>query len=120
MSLTIICMKWGTKYEASYVNKLYSMVERNLSSSFRFVCFTDDPIGIKECVETYDLPPIAIPSGSPERGWRKLTVLGKTSAKLHGRCLFLDLDVIIVGNLDEICASKSSFSLAFRSEEHTV
>ena len=113
MSLTIVCMKWGTKYDPSYVNKLYSMVERNLSSSFRFVCFTDDPTGIKECVETYELPPIAIPSGSPERGWRKLTVLGKTKAKLEGRCLFLDLDVIIVGNLDEICATKSSFSLAF-------
>ena len=72
MSLTIVCMKWGTKYDPSYVNKLYSMVERNLSSSFRFVCFTDDPTGIKECVETYELPPIAIPSGSPERGWRNL------------------------------------------------
>ena len=50
MSLNVICMKWGTKYSSEYVNKLYSMVARNLSVPFRFVCFTDDADGIKDCV----------------------------------------------------------------------
>ena len=38
----IICMKWGTKFGASYVNRLYDMVERNTTVPHRFVCFTDD------------------------------------------------------------------------------
>ena len=49
------------------MNKLYSMVARNLSVPFRFVCFTDAD-GIKDCVEIYSLPSVQIPDGSPERG----------------------------------------------------
>ena len=30
----IICMKWGTKYGAEYVNRLYNMVKRNLTLPF--------------------------------------------------------------------------------------
>jgi len=33
-------MKWGDKFPAEYVNRLYAMVARNLSDEFRFVCFT--------------------------------------------------------------------------------
>jgi len=113
MSLNVICMKWGTKYSSEYVNKLYSMVERNLSVPFRFVCFTDDADGIKDDVEIYSLPSVQIPDGSPERGWRKLTVFGETEAQLKGRCLFLDLDVVIVGGLNQFYEVDSTFCLAF-------
>ena len=113
MSLNVICMKWGTKYSPEYVNKLYSMVARHLSLPFRFVCFTDDADGIKDGVEIYGLPSVQIPNGSPERGWRKLTVFGETVAQLKGRCLFLDLDVVVVGNLDQFCKIDSTFCLAF-------
>ena len=34
----VLCIKWGSKYSADYVNNLYSMVERHLSLSHRFVC----------------------------------------------------------------------------------
>ena len=35
--VNVLCMKWGTKYSADYVNTLYSMVARNMSRDFRFV-----------------------------------------------------------------------------------
>ena len=44
--VNIICMKWGEKYDSSYVNILYNMVERNLNRPFRFVCFTDNKSGL--------------------------------------------------------------------------
>ena len=113
MSLNVICMKWGTKYSSEYVNKLYSMVARNLSLPFRFVCFTDDADGIKDGVEIYSLPSVQIPDGSPERGWRKLAVFGETEAQLKGRCLFLDFDVVSVGGLDQFYEVDSTFCLAF-------
>ena len=53
----IICIKWGTKYGADYVNKLYGMVSRNITPPFRFVCFTDNTDGILPEVECQDLPP---------------------------------------------------------------
>ena len=37
----ILCMKWGTKYGAEYVNRLYNMVKRHLTLPFKMVCLTD-------------------------------------------------------------------------------
>ncbi len=37
-AVNIICMKWGDKYGAEYVNKLYAMVKRNITIPFQFVC----------------------------------------------------------------------------------
>ena len=31
----IICMKWGTKYGAEYVNRLYNMVDGHLTLPFQ-------------------------------------------------------------------------------------
>ena len=49
----VICIKWGNKFGADYVNRLYKMVEKNLTLEHRFVCFTDDSKGIVEGVENY-------------------------------------------------------------------
>jgi hypothetical protein len=37
-----ICINWGTKYGADYVNRLYGMVARNTTPPFTFTCFTDN------------------------------------------------------------------------------
>ena len=41
-SVNVICMKWGSLYNAEYVNKLYNSVKRNLTLDFNFYCFTED------------------------------------------------------------------------------
>ena len=51
----VLCIKWGSKYSADYVNKLYSMVERHLSLSHRFVCLTEDTTGLNSEIETKPL-----------------------------------------------------------------
>lgn len=98
--VNIICMKWGTKYGAEYVNKLYGMVARNMSRQFRFICLTDDNTGFRDEVESFSLPELALPDGAPERGWNKLTTFISPLHDIQGKTLFLDLDVIIVGALD--------------------
>ena len=105
----VICMKWGEKYSADYVNILFNMVSRNLSIPFRFVCFTDDPKGINEQVEVFDLPSLNLPNNIPERGWLKLTTFSKTLGDLEGKALFLDLDLIITGSLDELFEIEGDF-----------
>ena len=47
----IICMKWGTKFGAGYVNRLYAMAQRNITGPFRLVCFTDITEGLRKEVE---------------------------------------------------------------------
>lgn len=110
--VNIICMKWGDKFPAEYVNKLYAMVERNLSLPFRFVCFTDNNSDIVDKVETQELPNMDLPSNAPERGWRKLCVFAKDFGGLSGTTLFLDLDVVIVGSLDPFFELDGEFFIA--------
>lgn len=100
MHSNVICMKWGTKYDASYVNKLYAMVNRHLSLPFQMICFTDDINGIRSEVETRTLPSLQLPPDIPERGWMKLATFEPNLGGLTGPTLFLDLDVVIVNNID--------------------
>ena len=96
----IFCMKWGTLYGAEYVNRLHSMVKRNLTLDFKMVCFTDDENGIIDEVDCYPIPEIDVPGNLPERMWKKLTTLKGDLYGLKGTALFLDLDVVIVDNID--------------------
>lgn len=96
----VLCMKWGTKYGAEYVNRLYNMVKRHTTIPFKFVCLTDRTEGIYSEIECFPIPPLALPEGSPERGWNKLSTFEPDLYGLTGNLLFLDLDVVIVDNID--------------------
>ena len=98
----VVCMKWGTKYGAEYVNRLYRMVKRHLTLDFTMVCLTDDSHGIDSAVRCYPLPTLNLPPNLPERGWNKLTTFAPTLYDLAGTALFLDLDVVIVDNIDAL------------------
>lgn len=100
--VNVICIKWGKLYGPEFVNKLYSMVKRNITIEFRFACMTDDPEGINENIEIFPIPKICMPEGRPTSGWKKLTVFSKNIGDLSGKTLFLDLDVVIVDNIDEL------------------
>ncbi len=42
MDNTILCVKWGDKYDSSYVEKLKKQCEDNCSVPFNFYCLTDN------------------------------------------------------------------------------
>jgi hypothetical protein len=110
--VNVICMKWGDKFPPEYVNKLYGMVARHLSLPFRFVCFTENGSDIRPEVELQPLPELDIPSGLPERGWRKLSVFAPDFGGLSGTTLFLDLDVVIVDSIDALFTVPGEFLIA--------
>lgn len=105
----VICMKWGQKYGPEYINRLYAMVRRHLSGDFRFVCLTDDAVGIRSEVECFPIPPLDLPEGIPERGWKKLVSFSGDLYGLTGTALFLDVDVVIVGSLDAFFSEPGEF-----------
>lgn len=97
----VICVKWGSRYSADFVNRLYSMVVRNTSQPVRFICLTDDFSGIRPEVECMQLP--ELPCAHPERTigkWRKLVLWGADWGPVTGPLLFIDLDSVIVDNID--------------------
>ena len=70
--LNVLCLKYGTKYSADYVNKLYNMTQRHLTVPHRFVCFTEDSTGLNPDIEIQSLP-----YDSSIKGWWWKTYLFK-------------------------------------------
>ncbi|MCH9753717.1 MAG: hypothetical protein K0T99_02310 [Alphaproteobacteria bacterium] len=100
MKVNVICMKWGEKYGPEYVNKLYSMVQRNLTIPHNFICITDSTEGIRKEVKICPIPSINVPSRNDVSPWRKLLMFSKELGDIKGKTLFLDLDIVIVDNID--------------------
>ena len=44
--IDFVCLKSGTKYTSEFVNKLDSMLSRNVSSPYKLHCMTENPSGI--------------------------------------------------------------------------
>jgi len=99
--LTVWCVCVGDGYKHDYVHILRNMVRRNLSIEHRFVCISDRHI---DGIDTIG-PPTNL-----QGWWQKLSlfkagVAGETN-------LYLDLDVVVTGSLDELVARYSDKPLA--------
>jgi hypothetical protein len=91
--ITVACVKWGTKYGPEFVNRLYYMVERNLTIPFRFCCYTEDATDLIPEVNV-----IPIESDDLEGYWNKVALF-----KLFtGKVLYIDLDTVIQNNIDKL------------------
>jgi hypothetical protein len=106
--VNVVCMKWGDRYPALWVNRLYGMVKRHTTWQVRFVCFTDDATGIRAEVETQPLPRVDY---DPKLGkyWPKLGLMQKDLGGLDGMTLFLDLDLVILNSLDPFFSHPGRF-----------
>ena len=93
----VICVLWGTKYPLKYVNILYNMVKRNLTLPFNFYCLTDE----LNHQFTNGIKPIKIPEPQLQHWWNKMH-LYNPDIGLEGNNLYVDLDVVITGTLDEM------------------
>lgn len=96
----VVCMKWGTRYGAEWVNRLFGMVQRNTTWTVRFVCFTDDSSGIRPEVECQPLPEVKFDAGKIGKYWPKLGLMQEGLGGLAGMTLFLDLDLVLIDSLD--------------------
>ena len=99
---TVICMKWGPLFPPDYVNVLFNACRRAISGPFRFVCLTDDGFGLAAGIEALPIPDIGL---SKEEWftpgvWPKLALYAPRLHDITGRCLFIDLDMMVLGGLD--------------------
>ena len=99
--LTVWSLCWGEKYSDYYVQRLQREVKKYLTLQHQFICVTDRDIEGVVCME----PPVDWP------GW-----WGKIGLFKPGFCdeynLWLDLDVVITGNLDSMVKQYSGEHLA--------
>lgn len=91
--INIISVKWGKKYSSADVNKLYKMVQRNLSVPFSFYCLTDDEKDLD-----LDIKPIQIKEDL-DGVWNKLYMFEYFKSGIN---LYFDIDTIIQNNIDSL------------------
>ena len=109
-TVNIVCMKWGDRYGPEWVNRLYGMVARNTTWSFRFVCFTDNATGIRPEVECQPMPDVQF-DRKLGKYWPKLGLMVENLGGLSGMTLFLDLDLVILDNIDALFSHEGRFLL---------
>tara|TARA_Y100001973_G_C5206224_1_gene341699 strand:+ start:2904 stop:3491 length:588 start_codon:yes stop_codon:yes gene_type:complete len=83
--INVYCLKWGTKYNREFVERLKYNLSKYLTVDYDFKCLTDKP----EC--DYDLE---IDNNLPDV-WNKLSLL-----KFKGDSLYFDLDIDITDNIN--------------------
>ena len=89
------CVLNGDKYRNEDAYILRDMVARNLDTPHRFMCLSDRKIPGIECL---------IPEESWPGWWAKLLLFRYAV----GQVLYLDLDVVITGNLDRLLSRELS------------
>jgi len=104
LPLTVICVFWKGKfrnrpYKAEWVRRLKNMVERH-APEHRFVCLSNSEVdGVETIPLKDDLP-----------GWWSKIELFRSDLPIDGRCLYLDLDCLVVGDLNEIVEHPSNLA----------
>ena len=92
--INVCCVKEGDKYDSDYVNTLYLMTKRYLTIPFDFICFTENSQNLLKQIKVINLDDRSI------KGWWNKCLLFKPGL-LSSSCLYLDLDMIILKNIDE-------------------
>ena len=101
----VACVIHGTAYDWIYVERLYNMVQRNLSTPVRFHVYTEHdrsvpPHMIKHCLECW--PGI---SGPRKSWWYKLQLFNPEH--FAGDLLYFDLDVVIANDIEWIISGST-------------
>jgi len=111
LSFTLACVMVRGKnrdYSPIYVERLRDMVRRYTDRPFRTVCLTDQPKTMPAGVVAVKVPSVA----KGERGWWRKITLFHPKAPFKGRVLYLDLDVLVVGNINPILDFPADFAIA--------
>ena len=97
--INFCCVYYGTKYSLDYVQVLYNMVQRHLTIPHKFICFSDHVKPQK--ILTGDIEFRKFKDSHYEGWWNKMQLFREES-DLKGPCLYMDLDVVILDNINEL------------------
>jgi hypothetical protein len=99
---TILCVKWGDKYDDDYVMHLKSQIDQNISLPYNFYCLTDKPKYEFDIQLPTDWDDMYDPDKNMFWAYRKCYMFNeRLFPQMKGeRFLYLDLDILIHSELD--------------------
>jgi len=101
------CVIHGNLYEWGYVERLYRMVSQNLSYPIRFHVFTESSRSVPNHMIKHCLTDWHGVEGRKRAWWYKMQMFDPKH--VAGQLLYLDLDVVVTGNLDWITGLDRQF-----------
>ena len=105
------CVIHGTAYSWTYVERLYNMLNRHITTGIRLHVYTEADRPVPEPMIKHELTTWPIPS--PKRSWwYKIQLFNP--AHHAGPLLYFDLDTVIVGNIDWIWQQPPEYFWAIR------
>lgn len=108
--INVITVKYGHKvYNHEYVNKMYNMIERNLTLPYKFYCLTEDPTGLNENINV-----IPLPTEYKLEGWWWKTYMFKEGLFEYDTNFYIDLDMIVMSNIDHYMTYEPNLFLGLR------
>lgn len=102
--ITIACVNVGSKYPRHYVDILRRSVKHHLTKEHRFVCLTDNARHYPE-IDTVDITSLNLP-----RWWSKMALFCP-EIRGAGRVLYLDLDMVVCGDLAPLLEVENEFAI---------
>ena len=96
------CLKWGTKYNRLYVNRLFNSLKENYDYPFRFTCLTDNHVGLDK-----DIIIDTIPTDFDQFPRTQIFTSEKMCyfnryKDVPGPKAWFDLDILIQNNITEL------------------
>ena len=110
------CLIHSDGYSWDYVDRLYSMVTRNISRPVVFHVYTEHSRAVPSHMQKHELVEWPGTWGPRKSWWYKLQMF---NADHHaGPMLYLDLDTVVVGKLDWVTKLPSHYLWAPRDYRH--
>lgn len=100
MIVKFIVLKWGEKYPAVYVNRLYKSIEKTFSGEFEFYCITDNTDNLNPLIKTLTFEQINYKQSNVFT-LQKLHLFNPSNLPFEGPFVLLDLDILITKDLNE-------------------
>ena len=109
------CVIHGDTYSWDYVERLYSMLNRNLTQGIRMHVYTEADRPVPEPMHKHVLEDWGI-SGPKKSWWYKMQLFN--SAHHAGPLLYFDLDVVVLKNIDWITKLPLRYFWGLRDFKH--
>lgn len=106
------CVIVGDAYHWGYVDRLYSMLSRNLSRPVRLHVYTESTRAVPDPYVKHSLIPWKFADLPRRRWWYKMQLFN--SGQHAGPLLYMDLDVVIIKNIDWIVESSTEYFWGIR------
>lgn len=113
--IAVVCFLWRAPgavpplYSAEHVNRLRLMLDMRLGETYRLVCATEDAAGLDPRIDVVPMSRELVAQSN--RRYLKLLLFRRDAARIFGaeRLLYLDLDVVLVGDIAPLLERQEDF-----------